>query len=116
MELLIPSASSTTADRSMSLDIDAVASEEFNNDVTKLVMKTDKALVQELAPETPREVSERESLRCEEIVDAPVPQMRGQIDDVMQLIPQEGISERINEKSKVHSRLKRMKRAKPTAG
>ena len=116
MEPLIPRAGSTTADRSMSSDIDAVVSEEFNNDITKLVMKTDKALVQELAPETPTEVSERESLRCEEIVDAPVPQMWGQIDDVMQLIPQEGISERIIEKSKVNSRLKRMKRAKPTAG
>ena len=115
MEPLFPRAGSTTADRSMSLDIDAVASEEFNNDIRKLVMKTDKALVQELAPQTPREVSERESLRCEEIVDAPVPQMRGQIDDVM-LVPQEGISEGIIEKSKVNSRLKRMKRAKPTAG
>ena len=100
----------------MSLDIDAVASEEFNNDMTKLVMKSDKALAQELAPETPTEVSERESLGCEEIVDAPVPQMWGQIDDVMQLIPQEGTPERIIEESKANCSLKRMKRAKPTAG
>ena len=48
----------------MLVDTGAVSSssEELNSDVAKLVMKTDKAQVEELAPETPTEVPE-ESLR-----------------------------------------------------
>ena len=43
----------------MSVDTDAVSSswEKFNNDLPKLVMNTDKALVGELEPETPTEAS-----------------------------------------------------------
>ena len=48
MEPLVPRAGSTAADqRSMSLDIDAVSSEMFNDDWPKLVMKTDTVLVEE---------------------------------------------------------------------
>ena len=48
MEPLVPRAGSTAADRrSVSFDIDAVSSENFNNDFPKLVMKTDKVLVEE---------------------------------------------------------------------
>ena len=60
MKPLVPRAGSTAADqRPLSVDTDAVSSlsEKFNNDLPKLVMKTDKALVEELEPETPTEAS-----------------------------------------------------------
>ena len=64
MEPLVPRAGSATADqRPMSVDIDAVSSEEFNNDMAKFVMKTSKVPVEELAPETPTEAYNR-SLSC----------------------------------------------------
>ena len=60
MKPLVPRAGSTAAaQRPMSVDTDAasISSEKFNNDLPKLVKKTDMALVGELEPETPTVVS-----------------------------------------------------------
>ena len=56
MEPPVPRAGGTAADqRPMSVDADAVtsSSEKFNNDLPKLVMKTEQAPVEELEPEPP---------------------------------------------------------------
>ena len=99
MKPLVPRAGGTAADqRPMSVDTDAVSSssEKFNNDLPKLVMKTDKALVEELEPETPTGVL-RESLKCEEIVDTSVLQIQRQIDEIGKVVLQERVPERVVE-------------------
>ena len=111
MEPLVPRAGSTATDRrSTSLDIDAVSSEKFNNETAKLVMKTDKALMEEqnskhiveeivvLVPQVMEEKTETakfiqqervQNRTVEQIRGVLTPQIREEILEVTQPIPQE---------------------------